>query len=598
MCAWSSSPSFSQDPLQRLSFVLQEQGLAGFLVPRTDEFLNEFISPYAQRLAWLTGFSGSAGLAVVMRQKTFLFVDGRYTLQAAQEVNRDLVEVRSWTWSHVEAVLQENLGEGDVLGYDPWLHSFQDQERYQKRAQQKGFSLKALEANPIDGLWEDQPLRPQAPVQVHPLEYSGKSSEEKRHAICAAQPHIHLWILTAPTSLAWLLNIRGHDVPYTPVAQAYGLLHHNGNVDLFIDLLKVSAETRAFLGQTVHLFPLRDFLPHLQEKSLGKKVSLDPAQTPAALAPFLSKASCVFQPDPCLLPKALKNKAELRGIKKAHLADGIAMVRFLHWLKTIPLDGSESELSITQKLEGFRQKDPDYRGPSFDTIAGHGPNGAIIHYRATPQSNRPLTRETLFLLDSGGQYACGGTTDITRTIALGPPTVQQKAHYTRVLKGHIALARTIFPPGTSGHQLDAIARLPLWSVGLDFEHGTGHGVGSYLAVHEGPQSISPKGQPVALQPGMVLSNEPGYYQAGHYGIRLENLMVVIEKPGLSPFLGFEPLTLVPFEPQLIDETLLSQEEKVWLEAYHQHVCTALLCYLEEPVQQWFKKEWGDKVFIK
>lgn len=585
-----NNPTFpNPKPLQALRLFLQHKGFDGFFIPRTDEFLNEFIPSYAQRLAWLTGFTGSAGLALVTLHKAILFVDGRYTLQAAQEVDPDWVEIQSWTFTNVDATLRENFPQGSCLAYDPWLHNLQDKERYHKKAEEYGFSFQALDVNPIDALWKDQPPRPKAPLYVHPLEFSGCAFKDKLLSLCAAHPDIQLWVLTEATSLAWLLNIRGGDIPYTPIPQAYGILYQDGAFDFFLDLSKISQEIRDFLGEHVQFFPLEDFSARLRQKARGKKVSVDPIQTPSALEPFLSEATLILQPNPFILPKALKNETELKGIQKAHLVDGIAMTRFLYWLSSIPLDGSENELSVAQKLEKFRQENEHYRGPSFETIAAHGPNGAIVHYCPTPQRNRPLTGGTLFLLDSGGQYAFGGTTDITRTIALGTPTAPQKEFYTRVLKGHIALARAIFPPGTSGYQLDILARLPLWQKGCDFDHGTGHGVGSYLAVHEGPQSISPKKSSIALQPGMVLSNEPGYYETGAYGIRLENLIVVVERKDLAPMLGFETLTLVPFDPQLIAEQLLSPDEKAWIDAYHRQICKILFPHLEVSVQQWLTK---------
>lgn len=582
--------SSSLERIQSLGLFLQQYGLAGLWIPRTDEFLNEFIPAYAERLAWLTGFRGSAGLALATLHKTILFVDGRYTLQAHQEVNPDLVTVKSWTDAAVEAELRENFQRGDVVGYDPWLHSIRDSERFERSAQEVGFKLRPLSMNPIDTLWKDQPARPKASLFPHPLVYSGCSFEEKRLLIKAAHFDIDFWVLTSNTSLAWLLNIRGGDIPYTPVSQAYGLLDQGGELDLFVDLSKVSDKLRAFLEDSVHFFPLEEFSFHLQNKTRGKKVSVDPTQTPAAVGTLLSEATVVFQPDPCILPRALKNKTEIEGMKRAHIEDAVALVRFLHWLSEIPLDGSENEFSAAQKLEKFRQENEAYQGPSFETIAGHGPNGAIVHYRPPPQVSRPLTTEALFLVDSGGQYAFGGTTDVTRTMALGAPTAQQKEHYTRVLKGHIAIARAVFPPGTCGSQLDILARLPLWEKGLDFDHGTGHGVGSYLAVHEGPQNISRKGPQIPLQPGMILSNEPGYYQPGKYGIRLENLVIVVEKEHAPSMMGFETITFVPFDHQLINIDLLTEDEKSWINDYHQQIYTALSPHLDVLVRQWLKKE--------
>jgi len=557
---------------------LARQGLAGFVVPRTDEHQGEYVPARAQRLAWLTGFTGSAGLAVVLADKAALFVDGRYTVQAAQQVDPALFELRHLTDEPPDAWIARNLPVKGRLALDPWLSSKSEAERLRAAAARAGGSLLLVEHNPLDRVWEDQPPPPAMPVRLHPLEFAGRSAEEKRAELAAGlrERGLAAAVLTLPDSIAWLLNVRGQDVERNPFPLSFALLKSDGAVVWFVAASKLTPELRGALGPGVTFEPpeaLGDALAALQ----GERVLVDPASAPAWIFERLAAAGAklVEGDDPCQLPKAAKNAVEQAGTRAAHRRDGAAVTRFLGWFARETRAGrAVSELDCAEKLEAFRRAGNLLQDLSFETIAGSGPNGAVVHYRATPESNRVLQSGELLVLDSGGQYL-DGTTDITRTLAIGRPGAEERDRYTRVLQGHIALATTRFPKGTTGSQLDAIARRPLWLAGLDYDHGTGHGVGSYLSVHEGPQRISKVPNRVALLPGMILSNEPGYYKAGHYGIRIENLVLVVETPTAvgedRPMLGFETLTLAPIEKRLIEPRLLSDDEIVWLDAYHARV---------------------------
>lgn len=545
-------------------------GLAALLIPRTDEFQGEYISPCAKRLAWLSGFTGSAGFVVLTQDRAAFFTDGRYTLQAREEVpaffeQYNIAQKTPSQW------VNENFSRMDRLGYDPWLFTETQLDKY------KGF-LVALTPNPIDTLWVDRPVAPQDPLRLHPLEYAGETSASKRARIAAALDADQL-LLTSCDSIAWLLNIRGHDVPHTPLVHSICILRRDSTYDLFVDLQKVEETVLHILQEEGgNLVNISHILSHL-EKTVGS-CQVDPQTAPVILLQKLREAGVKIMrdEDPCQLPKAIKNAAELRGAREAQLQDGLALHRFFDWLREQPLQGETTELSAADKVSNFRKQGHLFQDLSFPTISGFGEHGAIIHYGVTPKTDIPLKKEGLYLLDSGGQYLTG-TTDVTRTVALGSPTAEQKDKYTRVLKGHIALAQAIFPKGTTGVQLDSLARQFLWQVGCDYDHGTGHGVGSYLGVHEGPQSITKRLSNVPLKPGMILSNEPGYYKEGEYGIRLESLVVVVELPHLPGFYGFETLTLCAFDPHLIDETLLTTQEKAWIENYHAHVQKSLSPYL-------------------
>lgn len=565
------------DKLKALRELMKKEGIQTLLIPRTDEFQGEYIAPYSERLQWLTGFTGSAGRAVITLDKAAFFTDGRYTLQAKEEIPKsyelhNIAHHTSYQW------VKENLSPQDKVGYDPWLFTEDQLKHY-------NCPLVALKENPIDVLWKDRPGPPQDFIQLHPLKFAGESDESKRKRIGSTLKADQA-LITACDSIAWLLNIRGNDVPHTPLAHSVCVLRKDGSYDLFIDLDKLTGdvfnELRKGGGRAIDI---RKFLHHLEK--LEGTCQLDPQTTPIIMSQTLEKAwiKIVREVDPCLMPKAIKNEVEIQGAIEAHVQDGLALCRFLAWLEIQPLQGETTELSAVQKLYEFRKRGQHFKGLSFDTISGFGPHGAIIHYRVTPESDIPLSKDGLYLLDSGGQYLTG-TTDVTRTVALGVPSLEQKDRYTRVLKGHIALATARFPEGTTGAHLDALARQYLWEAGCDYDHGTGHGVGSYLSVHEGPQGISRGGMAVPLKPGMILSNEPGYYKEGEYGIRIESLVRVIDLPDVQGFYGFETLTLAPLDVKLLDESLLAEAEKSWIKSYHERIFTTLSPHLDEETKEW------------
>jgi Xaa-Pro aminopeptidase len=582
-------PQTDRQRLAALRSLLSEWGGHGFLIPRCDAYQGESVAPCDERLAWLTGFTGSAGMAVVLQDKAAIFVDGRYTLQARNQADTELYEVYPMsalppcTWG------KKNLKKGEKVFYDPWLHTLDDKKWGEKACEAAGAEFVPARQNPIDQIWTDRPKRQLNPIYPHEIQYAGVNSEEKRQSIAAAlrEKKADAAILTAPESLSWLLNIRGNDIPCTPVAQGFGILWADGTVDLFISLEKMTPEVKGFLGASVRCHDLVTLESTLR-KIKDKAILIDPTLIPVALAQNLEGCQLIQASDPCLLPKAVKNKVEIEGMRQAHVADGVAVTCFLAWLSKAPI-GTITELDAVEKLLTFRQKNTLFGGPSFETIAGAGANGAIIHYHPTPETNHLLEKDSLFLLDSGGQYPTG-TTDITRTVAIGAPTPEQKDRLTRVLKGHIALATALFPIGTTGSQLDPLARQFLWQAGLDYDHGTGHGVGSFLSVHEGPQRIGKAPSTVALQPGMIVSNEPGYYKTGAYGIRLESLVLIVEKGipegGERPLLGFQTLTFVPIDTRLIQLEMLTQEERNWLNQYHADVREALLPHLDAEEAGW------------
>lgn len=578
--------------LQALRAELRRQGLAGFIVPRADEHQGEYVPRRAQRLAWLTGFTGSAGLAVVLADKAAVFVDGRYTLQVRQEVDEALfAPVHMADCSHTRW-LGDNLRPGDRLGFDPWLHTADQVEALARAAERAGAELVPCAVNPLDAAWADQPGPPLAPVLPHGLDFAGRASASKRDDVAAtlAAGRLDAAVLTDPASIAWLLNIRGGDVGYTPLPLGFAILHADARVDLFMDPGKLSAGLAGHLGPDVLVAGPEAFAAALDGLA-GRRVRVDPAAAAFAVFDRLERAGAKVErgADPCALPKACKNEVELAGIRAAHRRDGVALVRFLAWLE---VQHGLDELAAADALEAFRAEGAHFRGLSFPTIAGSGPHGAIVHYRSTGKSNRVLRPGELFLLDSGAQYL-DGTTDVTRTIAIGEPGAEERERFTLVLKGHIALARAIFPLGTSGSQLDVLARRFLWERGLDYDHGTGHGVGAYLSVHEGPQRVSKVGTgAVALRPGMVLSNEPGYYKAGHYGIRIENLVAVtaVDAPegAERELLGFETLTLAPFDRRLIAPALLDGPERAWVDSYHARILAELGPLLDAGARSWLQ----------
>ncbi len=551
-----------QKKLIALRARIKKHKLGGFLVPLSDEFQGEYIPGCAKRLEFLTGFTGSAGLAVILLNKAAFFTDGRYTLQAKREVSSKLYQIYNTLEKRPEEWLFENIK--GALGIDSWLHAKSAYERYEAH----GLKLRPVE-NLVDYIWKEQPHAPKYSAIIHQLKYSGKSSLQKRKEIASAIKNkgADIAIITAPDSICWLLNIRGNDVPHTPIVRCYAFLGNKGKVSIFADPGKFDKKVRAYLGKGVTINSFND-LPKKIAALKGKKIVIDPDNAAAWFFINLEKAKAkiIKSQDPCQLPKACKNEVELQGMREAHKRDGRALYKFLEWLK----EGDNiTEISAAEKLYEFRKENPHFRDLSFTTISGYGSNGAIVHYRVTPKTNKKLESGGLYLIDSGAQYV-DGTTDVTRTVAIGTPTNEMKGHFTRVLKGHIAIATARFPVGTTGAQLDVLARNALWQAGLDYDHGTGHGVGSYLGVHEGPQYISKRGSNTPLMPGMIISNEPGVYITGKYGIRIENLVVVRES-SIPKFLEFETITLVPIDSSLIDLSMLTKNEIEWLDNYHKMV---------------------------
>ncbi len=586
-----------EDRVRALRGQLAKQGLSGFIVPHADEYQNEYVPACAERLAWLTGFTGSAGTAVVLSEQAAIFVDGRYTLQVRSQVDLQVFHQRHLIEKPVHSWLSEVLRSGGRLGYDPWLHTLQEIRQLTEVCSKAGAALIPCEPNPIDALWDDRPAPPSAKVVPHDLVYTGQSSEDKRYklAMQLKNENVGVAVLTAPDSIAWLFNVRGGDVEHTPLPLGFALLYQDGRASLFLDTHKISDALRPHLGPGVRIHPVSDFHDTLEQLGkAGERVLCDPTRTASRIPEHLTRsgAQVVEWEDPCFLPKACKNAVEINGAREAHKRDGAAVCKFLTWLSQEARTGHLSECDAQVYLDACRRRQPLWQDMSFPTISAAGPNGAIIHYRAVDEQCRRLEPGTLYLVDSGGQYL-DGTTDITRTIAVGSPTPEHRDRYTRVLKGHIALAMATFPKGTTGAQLDTLARRPLWEVGLDYDHGTGHGVGSYLGVHEGPQRISKAGHAVALQPGMILSNEPGYYKRGEYGIRLENLVVVGPARrggrGGRVWFAFETITLVPFDASLIDGTLLNATERDWLNAYHARVREVIGPLVDSSTAAWLER---------
>ena len=589
-----ASDAQSSTRIAALRAELKRRDLSGFVIPLADEHQGEYVPPSARRLAWLTGFNGSAGMAVVLADKAALFVDGRYTLQARDEADGAIYDFRSIPEEPPSAWIEAHLPRGGRLGYDAWLHSEDSAKRLAEACAKAGGELVASEGNPLDAVWAGRPAAPAAKVHAHPLEFSGLASADKRRKIGGRlrKDKIDAAVLSLPDSIAWLLNIRGGDVPRAPLPLSFAILRADAGVELFIDPRKLSEALAAHLGEEVTL-SLPDALGPALDR-LGAK-GLAVLADPASAADWLFKrldaagARIVRSPDPCQLPKACKNQVELEGARAAHRRDGAALTRFLAWLAAELTKSDVSEMAAAERLEAFRRESDLFRDLSFDTISGAGPNGAIVHYRVSEESNRTLEPGQLYLVDSGAQYP-DGTTDVTRTLAIGTPSEEMRDRFTRVLKGHIALARVRFPKGTTGSQLDAIARQPLWEAGLDFDHGTGHGVGSYLSVHEGPQRISKLPSTVALEAGMICSDEPGYYKQGAYGIRIENLVAVRPAEGLEgserEMLEFETLTLAPIDLTLVDASLMSTAEIAWLNAYHTRVREVIAPLVDKATVAW------------
>jgi Xaa-Pro aminopeptidase len=586
------------DRLAALREQLKSDQLDGFVVPLTDEHMSEYVGSYAQRLAWLTGFEGSAGSAVVLPEEAAIFVDGRYTLQVRSQVDADHWSYQSVPETSIAEWLKEHAPDGARIGYDPWLHSRDWVTRATEALKAKGASLVPVKRNPIDAVWADRPEASTERLIVHPDRLAGKSSAEKRHEIAdwLVKQGADAAVLAALDSIAWTFNIRGKDVSRTPVALAYALVHADGTADLYVAGEKIDAEVRQHLGNGVRVHERGDFEAALTRLK-DQRVVVDPERSVAAIFDALDQAGATIVParDPTVLPRAIKNPTEIAGQQAAQARDGAAIAKFLHWVEAEAPKGELDELKASDRLEALRREAAELRDLSFDTISGAGPNGAIVHYRASEATNRPLEMNSIYLVDSGGQYE-DGTTDITRTVVIGEPSAEMRDHFTRVLKGHIALATAVFPKGTRGSQLDSFARRPLWDAGLDYAHGTGHGVGSFLSVHEGPQRISPMGSSQSggdepLQAGMILSNEPGYYKTGEYGIRIENLVQVVDKviPGAEKeMLGFETLTFAPIDRRLVARDMLAPAERDWLNAYHADVLAKIGAQLSGDDRAWLE----------
>ena len=586
------APSRSAARVKKLRAMMQKNSLDGFIIPRANAHQGEYVAAQDERLAWISGFTGSAGMAVILTDKAAIFTDGRYQIQVAQQSDQNIFTCHHITTAPPSAWLADNLPDKARLGFDPWLHTISQIETLKKALGET--QLIPCEPNIVDAIWDDRPPPPNAEVMAHDLAYAGCEAAQKcaQAADQLKQKKENAFILTEPTSIAWLLNIRGRDVPHMPVVLCFAILYENENVDLFIDPQRVPSDVQKTLGARLHIKPPAAFRTALD--GLGKSiVRLSKTQTAVWIFNRLQMcgAKINFDADPCLLPKAIKNRAEIDGARNAHIRDGAALTQFLCWLDETAPKQNIDEITAVKKLEAFRRTQNLFQDISFDTISGSGPNGAIVHYRVTEPTNRTLRDGELFLVDSGAQYL-DGTTDVTRTIAIGAPAAEMRKNFCLVLKGHIALASAVFPEGTSGHQLDALARKPLWEAGLDFDHGTGHGVGSFLSVHEGPQAISPRGSPVPLKPGMIISNEPGYYKKNAYGIRIENLVAVQRRDDLNQddrkMLGFETLTCAPIDLNLVDPALLETHEINWLNVYHDHVRHVLTPLVDAHTAAWLK----------
>lgn len=582
--------------LSALRTQLAAQGLDGFVVPLTDEHMSEYVGDYAQRLGWLTGFGGSAGSAVVLADKAAIFTDGRYTLQVREQVSGDDYAYIPVPQDSVAGWLGRETAAGQRIGYDPWLHTRQQVADMTAALADREAELVAVTSNPIDAVWIDRPVPSPAVLTVQDDAVAGESSAAKRARIgeWLAEQRADAVVLSALDSIAWALNVRGTDVAHTPVALSYAIVHADGETDLFVSPQKITPEVRAHLGNAVRLHDRAAFEGYLTGFA-GKRVVADPERAVAAIAQALEAggAKVLGLRDPVVLTKAIKNPAEVAGHRAASVRDGAAMVKFLRWVESECPKGGQTELSAAARLLACREATGLLKDTSFATISATGAHGASPHYHVTEESNAAIELGQLFLIDSGGQYQ-DGTTDITRVMPIGEPTAEMRDRFTRVLKGHIGLATAVFPDGTLGGHLDSLARRPLWEVGLDYAHGTGHGVGAYLSVHEGPQRIAAPNYPggAAMEPlraGMMLSNEPGYYKAGEYGIRIENLVLVEPRTIAGAdrdMLGFETLTLCPIERTLIVADLLTAGERDWLNAYHARVAEILAPELEGADRDW------------
>ena len=588
----TTDPAFGARHLPLVRAEMVQQGLDGVLVPHEDEHQNEYLPAANDRLAWLTGFTGSAGAAVVMRDRAAVFADGRYTVQVRAQVDAGQFEILDLVDGGVPAYL-ERAPKGSIIGYDPRLHSPDALASLRRAAVRAGAELRPLEANPVDLAWgAARPAQPTAPVVPHDERHAGESSASKRARIgqAIARAGAGAAVLTAPSSIAWLFNVRGGDVIRSPLPLAQAIVEADGRARLFLDPAKVTNDLPGWLGDAVRL-EAPSALPAALDALKGCRVLIDPSQSSAWYFDRLEAAGAtvVRAMDPCALPRAAKNPVEIEGARQAHIRDGVALARFLHWVDTVAQVELPDERGVVEALERFREETGALKDLSFDTIAGVGPNAALPHYKPVTRTIRRMETGSLLLVDGGGQYL-DGTTDVTRTVAIGEPSADQRRMFTLVLKGHIAMATVRFPPGTTGHQLDALARLPMWMAGLDYDHGTGHGVGSYLGVHEGPQRIAKAVNTQPLLTGMIVSNEPGYYREGHWGIRIETLQVVTPPEpiagGERPMHGFEQLTFAPLDRRLIDVDLLTPAEQAYVDAYHAETLARIGPGLDAEVRAW------------
>lgn len=594
----TTNPANGAPRVAKLRAKMAELGLDGFLVPRADEHQGEYVPPHAQRLAWLTGFTGSAGAALILKKNAYVFVDGRYELQVRAQTDPKVFSYESLVTNPPASWLEEN-GKGLNIGFDPWLHTISEARALREALENQGGQLVPVEINLVDAIWDDQPGVPAAEVTIQPARFAGHEAEDKIREMqtAVAASGASATVLTDPSSVAWVFNIRGKDVSNTPLPLSFAIIPAQGEPELFIDERKLAIEPRAYLTQLARLAAPADLEGHLSARAVkGEAILLDPALAAEKLRLIVdsSGGSVIEGKDPARIPRAIKNKAELDGSRAAHERDGVAMVNFLSWIDA-QKPGTVDEISAARKLEESRaDAGRDFQMPlediSFDTISGAGPNGAIIHYRVNTDTNRTLEDGELYLVDSGAQYR-DGTTDITRTVPIGSVSPETIKAFTLVLKGVIAITTARFPKGTRGQDIDVLARIALWKHGFDYAHGTGHGVGSYLSVHEGPQSISKKGAQELL-PGMILSNEPGYYKPGSFGIRIENLIIVTEpevpEGGDIPMMGFETLTFCPIDRRLIDKSLFTQEEIDWLNSYHARVREKLSGHLKDAERKWLE----------
>ncbi|MDB2437074.1 aminopeptidase P family protein [Hellea sp.] len=588
-------PEYGQKNLPKLRKSLEKQGLDGFLVPHEDEYQNEYLPDCNERLMWVSGFTGSAGAAVVMTDTAAMFVDGRYTLQVAAQVDNGLFSYETLERGGVAAWLRDNTKSGQIIGYDPRLHSPAALDTFKKSVTLSGATLKALDSNPIDAAWTDRPEAPKAALTIQSKKLAGESHSDKRARIGKAlkAQNADAALITSPASIAWLLNIRGGDVMCTPLPLSTAIVKASGQVDLFVNPEKLTDDIRTHLGNDVSIRKEEDITESI-EALKGQAVIADPAVSSAFYFEALKAAgaSIIKAQDPVALPKACKNSAEIAGTTEAHKRDAVPLIKFLHWLDTEAQSGKVDEIDAAGQLEHFRHETGQLKDLSFESISGAGSNGAIVHYRVSKATTKKLAKGSLFLIDSGAQYQ-DGTTDVTRTVPIGKADAEMRERFTLVLKGHIALATVRFPEGTTGSNLDALARHALWQHGLDYDHGTGHGVGVYLGVHEGPQRISKMPNKVALKPGMIVSNEPGYYKTDGYGIRIENLQYVTEpaaiKGGERKMLGFANLTLAPLHKDLIDVELLTASERKYVDDYHTDVWGKIGGQVEGEVKAWLKK---------